>query len=428
MTKKQINIDKNRLIYILAIIAVSVNMAFARNHVMHHLTLTAFIWSVFVIKEGEIRLEIGDLLIFSGMFLFMWRYTGWIPEGLAYALMLTAVYQTGKYIAGSDKENATEYAMNTVMTLAFALFVRALLNYDYELKWRKKKQSFGFKIKIRHDLYDEVIVRTEQAFYLVLIASILICFVFILKKSIAVAVAGIILACLAVWLDVYKRGRMVICCAVAATAAVLIAYAIEKKLYKRRWVQAAGGVVLLLLAAFLVAFALNAFGLHDWYDQSIWVRDGGVFGNIRFGIMKNAFVEMLQHPFTGSNDPLFATDREGISGMAHNSWLDIGRRGGLIAFVLTVAFTVINVISLFMVWKKNSDVRRYALIAGFCGITLYNMFEPAVLNMILFWNVEVFMGGLVNGLAGRMSGKSVCVIKMAQSVPQDHRLEADRTE
>lgn len=409
------NSDIQWLLYTVLMVVSAICLAFSEDKQLPYLATMAFVWSAFAIASGKIRLDIGDAFIFTGMLLFMWMYRGWFTEGLAYAFMCLSVYQAGKCIAGRGESpnDGVVRAMYMTVMMACAFLARGLLNYDYIVKWKRGLKVFWFRIRIEHDIYDDTIVRTEQAFYLVLMSCLLICFAFILvKKSVAVGLAGIVLASLSVWLDVYKKGRMVACCAIVTIGVVLIAAGIEKKLYKRRWIQITGAVALIAVIAFIGAIALNLFGLHDMYEKSFWVRDGGILGNVRFRIMKNALTEMVRHPLTGSDEALFFTEKEQISSMAHNSWLDVGMQSGIVPFLLTVAFTVTNVISLFNIWRKSEDIYKYVLIAGFIGLTLYNMFEPAILNYFLFWIAEVFVGGLANGAWGSMSDRKEIVIKL----------------
>ncbi|MBR6160036.1 MAG: O-antigen ligase family protein, partial [Lachnospiraceae bacterium] len=372
MAEKLKSIDKNRLMFVIVIVAISENMAFARNHVMSHFCLMAVIWSICVIAQRKIRLDIGDVLIFFGMMLFMWQYRGWIPEGLAYGAMCMTVYQVGKLIAGgvrpynsvvpagvNESEESVTRIMDLVIIMSIALFIRGLLNYRYVLKWRSKVQEFSLKFRLEKDLYDEPLPRTMQAFYLVLVASLLIFFIYLLRKSIAIGIMGIILSAAAIWLDIENKGRMVVCCAIVTLAVVLVAAGIEKKLYKRRWMQIAVAVALAGLVALIIAIWTDFYGLRDWYENSFWVRDGGIVGNVRFQIMKNALLEMKEHPFSGSNEALFVTSREAISSLAHNSWLDIGVNSGVIPFILTVGFTLTNIISIFYIWQNCPDGRKY---------------------------------------------------------------------
>ncbi len=413
MKEKLKNIDKKNVIYAVMIMALTINMSFAQDHVMYHLCLPVFIWSVYVIKDGMIRIETGDALLFFGMFFFMWRWGGWFLQGMIYAFMCTVIYQVGKYIAGRDSDVSPKRVMYTVMTFALAMFTRGILNYEHIYKWSEYWEE-NIWLWLDKDIYGHTIVRTQQAFYLVPMGCLLICFIYLIKKNVIIGIMGSILSGIAIWADKVNRGRMVICCVAVASLIVIMAYVIETKLYKNNWFRIMAVIILMGLVAFVTAFMNNTWGLKDRYARSIWQRNGGIFKNIRFILMGRTLSLMLEHPLKGAGDaPLYIDEETGqILHGAHNSWLDIGKQSGIIPFVLVIGFTIYIFVSLVKIWKNSKEINKYVLIVAFAGVTLYNMFEPAILNSISFWISEVFLGGLIIGLSCEFDRKREVVISI----------------
>ncbi len=346
-----------------------------------------------VIRKRLPRIDHGDFLVLFGIFL--WKYYSGtsLASSLAYGVGFTLIYEAGKEISRFYDNEGFAVDEMTVMAIASFHFVRGLIHYSFFLGEDLGEDAF----ELWPDITGIVIPRTQHEFFLVMIASLLGFFVLTLSGSIAKGIAGILISLSAIALGVYSNGRMTFFCAAGACGIVMFAYLIENKLYRKKLFRILFAGTGLIVACLAGLFASNTYGLYDIYHNSMWAGSGGIVHNTRFTLMADTIRMMKDYPFGGNNELLVEYDNT-TTLYAHNSWLDIGKQSGIIPMILTMGFTISNCFSMVIVWVKNSDIKKYAVIAAFTGITLYNMFEPAILANPLYWTIEVFLGGILRGM------------------------------
>ncbi len=376
-------------------------MAFVDDQ-FNSLVIIALIWSIFVIMRKRITIDWGDILLFIGMLVFKWIWGDLFFDGLRYAFMVIMVYQIGRYITekrdnfstyvkGNESETLTLYSLFAV---SMTLFVRGLLNYSYLLSHNESIERGRWPIWNSSNL--EPVPRTQQEFYLVMMGCLLVYWVLIIRENHLIGSVGVIVSCLSVGLGMITDGRMAFGCCLSAFVISAIAVSIEKRIIKRKSFQS---LIVILFLGFCIFHTLlnnNIFGLADWYNNSMWSKQGGLFHNVRFSLMKQSIELLKDYPW-GHCDVLLIEDESIKTMYAHNSWLDIGKSSGLIPMVLTICFTLTNVFYLIVLCLKSKSIVRYLLLATFTGMTMYNMFEPAILANYSYWNMEILIGGMITG-------------------------------
>ncbi len=354
---------------------------------------------VVVAIRKEIRVDLGDLFLFLGMFI--WWYTmsfgeiygdapGYdIHDAIVLAVGLTAVYQLGKsivFITSGPPENA---AVKALFYVAGFMLVKGLLNFAV----RPKGESIEWE-----DWNGVLRARTQHEIFFVITACLLVYFVVLLYyKKWSWGIAGIVISILCVLRGVSVRGRLSFGCCICTLLIVLAGITIEKRLYKRLIFKLMLLLVVVAVGFGVIAYNLDYYGIKTWYSGSIWGAEGGFFHNVRFQLMVETLKRLKDYPF-GNNEDMIILPNGAEHMYAHNSWLDVAKTGGIIPFVLIVAFTVTNIISLIRVWKISNNINKYAVFAGFIGFTLYLSVQPSIISSLLYWSVEVYMAGLLRGM------------------------------
>ncbi len=401
----------------IAVLILAVSMTFGKRFLFF--TVVAFVVNWLIISRRQIRLDIGDALLFSSMYIFKWIHEDSVGDAFLYALELVAVYQIGKLLAadfiteyGNGEQGDTGSLIFPVMIVSFVMFVRGVLNYSY--LWFYPSAVYAEEWPFWGDWGGDPVPRTQHEFFLVMMGSLLLIFVWLLfKKSKTAGIIGVLSSYAAVAFGISSKGRMTFFCAVGSLVLVLLLFVLEKKIYKHRIFLIATGIIVAAIAVFYILVKLDMFGLGQKYMDSMWSGSGGIVHNVRFSLMKQSFELLKDYPFGKCDVPLVENDWT-VTPYAHNSWLDIGRRGGIIPFVLATLFSVTNIASLVYAWIKKKDIGIYALIASFTGVTLYNMFEAGIMAGYMIWNTEVLLGGLACGVYRYLSGRKGLVIQLRE--------------
>jgi len=370
-------------------------------------------------------LDIGDVLIFLGMLSFQGFYEEWLWSAFPYAFETLLVYQIGKYFVtpccgnlnSSNTDDQVRPVVFVVLTLAVVLFVRGLLNFSYFLSNPIEGDIEGWEGWGTWS--GDSTPRTQHEFYLVLIGSLLVIWLFFIikEKRYVLGLLGLTASCAAIAMGLAVQGRMTFFCSAGAVASVIVLLFFERKLYLNRYTRIAGILLVLLAISTPALFHNNVAGLGELYESSGMSGSGGILHNVRFDMFRQSIRLLKDYPWGRCAIPLF---EYGVrpNDYAHNSWLDIGRRGGIIPLVLTIAFTITNIYALIRAWIKKADQGIYVLVAGFVGITLYNSFEPGIMGDYAIWNTEVFLGGLAYGLYASTSGRYGLVINLRDNDKQ----------
>ena len=357
---------------------------------------TAIVLCVIVLAQNHrIDIDLGDLLMFYSSYRFVLSSVGNAPWAFCRGLGLVAIYQLGKNATNSDKHISPAF----VIAPAIALLLRGLLDYS-----QLTRDGFG-ELELWPEWGGEIINKSEHEYYLVLIASILVYFMYYTVKISKTGIIGILVSLGAVVLAMCAKGRLAFWSCVISAILVGIGIMIEKELYRIKAFRIATASTLGLAAVIITLFATNTFGLHDSYNDSMWSQEGGPIYNSRFDMMGqqiNVFVEYwFDKTGTKDNDPaLINGDGEEVYSIS-NSWLQTGRKKGVVTMLWAIAFSIYSIIRLVTAWKNSLDPNKYVVISAFIGITFLNTIEAVIFNNVAFWALEVYLTGMLCALYKR---------------------------
>ena len=363
----------------------------------------------------EIRLGWLDLLIFLGTSSIYWICDHNFFSGLDLGLKSLVVFQIGKNFAypwncdntktDTDSDNAVERVAVAVLALSMALFLKGLLNYSYMIfdpsaivssEWA----PWRFQLPVWNaGSYSDISDDTYLFFHLVLISSLIPYYALIIRKSRLLAVVGITLSSLAILLGTIGTGKFGIVCSIITGLIVAMMIMVEKKWFKniRIWMLIVGGLDILMIIA-VIAVGFN-----------IWSFNDSEFYRVRLEAQGAAISLFPEYPL-GGYDNMIVVQGVGNVYQAYNSWLDIAVKAGVIPFAIFTVILSVLIVMLRYIWTKSDNPDRYVLICSFVQMTLFNMLVSGYLRGDWHWNIEIFLGGLICGLYGNISGKEGLVI------------------
>ncbi len=391
---KKTGLNINNILFPLLVTAFSVAAVFKLTNKILIVELVILV----VLMAAYKKLSIGyqDVLLFLSSFLCYFVTSG-LRTGLLVAVCFFSAFQLGKMTIQNGGTN--EYGSYPVIVPATVLFIVGLINYSYLLRDPSIIQEHKDRWP---DWSGQVFTRTGHDSFLVFMAALLVYFILMLIRKKKWAIIGIIAAVAAFTLSFIGRGREPFIVSFCTMVVVLAGIFIEKGLYKKRAFRIALTAFGVIVVVLVVSFAANAFGLRDYYEGSFLSGGGGILHNDRFYMMYYAAVDAIAHPWGNNTDALMFGDEE--YRFAHNSWIECARSGGLVSFVLMVTFTISNFIDMVYCWAKSRNVHKYALIAGFIGITLLCAVEPIYPGNNEFWSIEVYLAGLLCGACDKLQG------------------------
>lgn len=354
------------------------------------------LFCVVLIGSRRIDLDIGDLILFYSSYRYVVSRVSDAPWALVRGMAFVAIYQLGK--KATDKDNSISPIC--VIAPALAFLIKGILDYSALFRTGTSETVLFWP-----DWSGNLLNRSEHEYYLVLMASLLIYFVYFSVKVSRVGIAGIILSLGAVVLALYAKGRLAFWACLFATVVAGVGMVVEKKLYKMKAFRMAGASVLALMIVVIILFGTNTFGLYDSYKDSVWSEEGGPIYNSRFDMMGQQIMLFYDSysDRTGEleDDPaLINSDGEELYYVS-NSWLQIGRKKGVPNMLWTVVFSVYSIICLIISWMKSKDMNKYVVISAFVGITFLNMIEPAITTNAVFWALEVYLAGMSRAIYTR---------------------------
>lgn len=316
-------------------------------------------------RRRSIEFDIGDILIFAVPFYTQMVFGSGIADALFTGLGCMAFYQIGKSVEGKEK---------AVIIPAAVFVIKGVLGYTYVFRLGR-----NFAQNAWPGWNEEMMPRTHHESWLILIAALLIYFVIITVRKNHYGIIGIAASVCAIGVAVYGRGGLALLLGVGTAAVVLAGMAVKGGILRKKNTRIAAIVILALFAVAAIIFTAKVH-------------------NDRFILMGQQIVHMVSSPFTAT-DSVVLYNIEGMETTAvPNSWLQVGRQGGIVALILACTFTGFNIYWLVKVWAEDDTISKYALIAAFIGITLLNMVEACNLNNGTFWYLMIYLGGMIRSM------------------------------
>ena len=154
------------------------------------------------------------------------------------------------------------------------------------------------------------------------------------------------------------------------------------------------GIALLIGIAYIV-YTQNYFGiqtkiLHSNLAYRYIDIDTAGSDSYRMRLLKQGLSDLWVYP-TGRNHSV---------SYFHNYWLDIGRVGGIIPFILSVLITIISILHMWKVfrYRQIESTIRFGLFGIYLGVFLNYMMEPIMDGYLHLVYRFLFINGMVEAL------------------------------
>ena len=243
----------------------------------------------------------------------------------------------------------------------------------------------------------------HNVYYLPVFSMVFPAIVFFKKRK-CVNIAVIIGTVFFLYMSLLTKSRLAILIfALVLLAQILLYIILERRTIKEK------GIKKYLYTALGIALIFAVIGVLVLKNTEIisafinnMSKDGGVLNNVRFVAQGNVLKNLLNYPMGGMDKSVIGFN------YAHNVWLDMAKRTGIIPFAFLVLYTGYTIYEMFrFVSRKNvsSDVKLMT-IGLYVAFFLYFMVEPALEASIHYLTPWLFVNGMVHGNISKEKNKN----------------------
>ena len=154
------------------------------------------------------------------------------------------------------------------------------------------------------------------------------------------------------------------------------------------------GFLIIILAFIIIVkviLNINLFGLGDIYEDSFLNRDGGIFNNIRFGLIRDSLYNSLASPQGGWIGPY-------INGGTHCTWLEFSRVYNTYVFAILMIFVCASLFNgLVILFTRKLGDYRFVLAGSLFALFIFLTMEPLGYAPRYYMIFYVFVAGIING-------------------------------
>ena len=352
------------------------------------------ICSILLVRQKKIRLDIGTCLLIitiASYFIIRYGVAQAFVMGLPYVGILMYVLANYLSCEAKTKENSER--------LLFMIFFTVVLGYTIHGFLNSYMYLAGYRTEGRRHWYDfwmnVYLPATEQVIYFLPILSLIFPAIIYFRKSKVLNVFILLSSVFFVYISWVSDSRMSIFIFPLVFAAQVVLYAllewdkIKAAIMKRRRLFIA---ICVCAAVVLLLFIIVDNPVMSVLKTKLG-RDGGVFGSDRFVAQRLALEQLFVYPMGGSKMEF------GRITYAHNTWLDMANRAGLIPFFAFTAYTFWTIYEM-IVWLTKTEIstRRKLMVAGVYGaFFLYYTVERGIDNSMHFMTPWFFINGMVHG-------------------------------
>lgn len=349
---------------------------------------------VLIIKQKKLRLDVGTILLsvtIVSYFFIRYGLENAIALGLPYVGIL--MYVLANYLSSElkTKEESEKLLLIIFFAVVFGYTIHGFLNsYMYLAGYRTEGRRHW------HDFWMNIYLpATEQVIYFLPVLSLVFPAIIYFRKNKLLNIFVILSSLFFVYISWISDSRMSIFIFPVVFVAQCILYIliewkkVKNYILKRKTVFA---VLVILFIVGVLVFVLTDNPIMTVLKTKLG-RDGGVFGSERFVAQRLALTQLFVYPLGGSQMDF------GRISYAHNTWLDMANRAGLIPFFAFSAYTFWTVYEM-IVWltKKEVSTRRKLMVAGAYGaFFLYYTVERGIDNSMHFMTPWFFINGMVHG-------------------------------
>lgn len=300
-------------------------------------------------------------------------------------------YYYGKAVVVLQEHSICEQRSKVlIIVLSIGLFIGSALNM---ISWVK----FGFENGRAWGEFwtGQRLPATQHVFWDLLIISLTFYATCFWKKG--CIINGILLSgsLWSLWFSLFTGSRtlVVVFGLVLVLNVFLYCYLNWKNESKKKKIKNLLLGILITCILIFIAYFLNIGEISDFIENSIWGRNGGVLHNIRFEAQISVLRQLFKYPFGGNQMELAGLN------YAHNVWLDMANRAGLLPFILIVMYTILTVCNLMKLIRNQviGQEIKFILVSVYIALFLYYMVEPALDANLMFWAVWMLICGLIKG-------------------------------
>lgn len=349
---------------------------------------------VLLIKQEKLRLDVGTILLsvtIVSYFFIRYGFENAIVLGLPYVGIL--MYVLANYLSCELKTKEESEK------LLFIIFFAVVLGYTIHGILNSYMYLAGYRTEGRRHWYDFwmniYLPATEQVIYFLPVLSLIFPAIVYFRKNRLLNIFVMLSSLFFVYISWISDSRMSIFIFPLVFGAQCILYILIEWKKVKNYILERKTVFAVLAILFIVGvlmFVLTDNPIMNVLKTKLG-RDGGVFGSERFVAQKLALTQLFVYPMGGSQMDF------GRISYAHNTWLDMANRAGLVPFFAFSAYTFWTVYEM-IVWltKKEISTRRKLTVAGVYGaFFLYYTVERGIDNSMHFMTPWFFVNGMVHG-------------------------------
>lgn len=378
-------------IYLLLFFLYSLHVFLIQDELLWIWGIAGIVCFVMAQKKLLLGLQGAVLCIITPLYAFVYKYyftetRGYTWINVIYMIFLPIfVYILCRQFAWKKGTRTLEAAF---WCIAGGTFLYSLLNH-----WMYIKEGF-LNGRIWKEFWGgEPIYATEASFWAVFITALagygLSCLLHKEWKKGIAALTGVLIGN---WINIQVGNRMVFMTTfVAAVICLGMFFIMNRK--NRRAIWTAIGVIGAALLVFGVLIYLNMDRIQQsTYYTAVISRDGGIFHNIRFVMIKETLEQLPDSPWGGGY--IYPA---GVPA-AHNYWLQAANDTGIITLILWVIYTVITIVDAvrLMFLENISNGVKYMAVSMLAAVAAYMMMEQAGTGRWGYVNFYVMLSAFIH--------------------------------
>lgn len=151
--------------------------------------------------------------------------------------------------------------------------------------------------------------------------------------------------------------------------------------------------VFLIISTIIVIYKFNIFNLKDFYEGSEFYNR--INSDYITTLSEDPRYEMYKKTIIGIYDNPIGGDRIDGVRYAHNLWLDVGKKVGIIPFTLLILYTVMTLITMIKIIRNNNiEIKfKYLFASIYISMILNFMVEPILEGFPYIFTIMCIFNG-----------------------------------
>ena len=366
------------------------------------LIIGAFVFIIFNIwrknRKIKINTEMISLFIFGVTYAILYQYH--FPTGLLtfvmYAFVPSISYFIG-YNCLNNSEILIHYKKITII-IAFAMFVHGTLNMTLFIEQLSSRTIPDFWTRIP-------MAATLQATYFSMLSALLF-YALIITKEIKIKILVIISSIFIVDSTLKTATRTNIYIILIVFMLNVLYFYVTNRKYRKKLLKYTV-IFIILLAIVLLSYNHNTLGMKSYYENSfLFNRINNMDSTYKVeDPRKTAQIYVLLHlfdyPFGGS-----MLDLPRNMSYAHNLWLDVIYRVGVVPFLYIFIYSSMTLVTIFKVIQNKiiPPEYKYVAISVFAAVNINFLVEPIIEGAFLYFCYFCIFNGMTRRLVETHNG------------------------